>query len=202
MCPVSPVLKGLSLPLGESIPDLLSFPMPSCPLRSGGCLQEQVHEQGLHHQLTVGQNDAWWRSAALLAPDSFSAPPLPLEIAGPSVILSYKGVVAAFFIKLTPSPWLWVSWPACTPRLDPSPSQWRTLSLNQYLGFLCRAAYWARRSAFSIGAELVAAATYMTYWLPAVPGEIWVIVFSALLLLVNLRASVGSFPDASNSGSP
>ncbi|MGB8986546.1 MAG: amino acid permease, partial [Candidatus Sulfotelmatobacter sp.] len=63
--------------------------------------------------------------------------------------------------------------------------------LNQYLGFLCRAAYWAS-IAFSIGAELVASATYMTYWLPAVPGEIWVIVFSALLLLVNLR-SVGSF---------
>src|SRR6202020_987864 len=32
----------------------------------------------------------------------------------------------------------------------------------------------------------------MTYWLHAVPGEIWVIIFSALLLLVNLR-SVGSF---------
>ena len=26
------------------------------------------------------------------------------------------------------------------------------------------------------------------YWLPAVPGEIWVILFSALLLLVNLRS--------------
>src|ERR1700692_4073667 len=65
------------------------------------------------------------------------------------------------------------------------------LYLNQYLGFLCRAGYWAS-IAFSIGAELVASATYMTYGLPAVPGEVWVLVFSALLLVVNLR-SVSSF---------
>ena len=32
----------------------------------------------------------------------------------------------------------------------------------------------------------------MSYWFPAVPGELWVFVFSALLLLVNLR-SVGSY---------
>ena len=32
----------------------------------------------------------------------------------------------------------------------------------------------------------------MAYWFPAIPGEVWVVVFSALLLLVNLR-SVGTF---------
>ena len=32
----------------------------------------------------------------------------------------------------------------------------------------------------------------MTYWLPAVPSELWVVVFSALLLLVNL-GSVSSY---------
>jgi L-asparagine transporter-like permease len=32
----------------------------------------------------------------------------------------------------------------------------------------------------------------MTYWFPAVPGEFWVVLFSAVLVLVNLR-SVGSF---------
>ena len=61
------------------------------------------------------------------------------------------------------------------------------LYLNQYLGFLCRAAYWAA-IAFSIGAELVASAAYMTYWFPSVPGLVWVLLFSALLLLVNLRS--------------
>ena len=55
--------------------------------------------------------------------------------------------------------------------------------INQYLGFH-RAAYWASMRD-SIGARL--SATYMTYWLPR-SGKIWVIAFSALLLLVNLRS--------------
>jgi amino acid transporter, AAT family len=65
------------------------------------------------------------------------------------------------------------------------------LYLNPYLGFLCRAGYWAS-IAFSIGAELVASATYMTYWFPAVTRRtLGGPVFRSTLFLVNLR-SVGS----------
>jgi len=109
-----------------------------------------------------------------------------LEIAGPSVILSY---IVAAFIAYTVAMAL-----GELASVHPSAGSFGVygeLYLNQYLGFLCRAGYWAS-IAFSIGAELVASATYMTYWLPAVPGEVWVFVFSALLLLVNLR-SVSSF---------
>ncbi len=109
-----------------------------------------------------------------------------LEIAGPGVILSY---VIAAFIAYTVAMAL-----GELASMHPAAGSfgiYGEIYLNQYLGFLCRAAYWAS-IAFSIGAELVASATYMTYWLPAVPGEIWVIVFSAVLLLINLR-SVGSF---------
>ena len=109
-----------------------------------------------------------------------------LEIAGPGVILSY---IIAAFIAYTVA--MALGELASMHPAAGSFGVYGELYLNQYLGFLCRAAYWAS-IAFSIGAELVASATYMTYWLPAVPGEIWVIVFSALLLLVNLR-SVGSF---------
>ena len=38
---------------------------------------------------------------------------------------------------------------------------------------------------------MVAAATYMSYWFPSVPSYVWVAVFPAFLLIVNLR-SVGS----------
>ena len=109
-----------------------------------------------------------------------------LEIAGPSVILSY---IVAAFIAYTVAMAL-----GELASVHPSAGSFGVygeLYLNQYLGFLCRAGYWAS-IAFSIGAELVASATYMIYWLPAVPGEVWVFVFSALLLLVNVR-SVGSF---------
>jgi L-asparagine transporter-like permease len=105
-----------------------------------------------------------------------------LEVAGPSVILSY--VVAAFIAYTVAMALGELS------SVHPAAASfglYGELYLNQYLGFLCRSAYWAA-IAFSIGAELTASATYMAYWLPTVPGETWVIVFSALLLLVNLRS--------------
>jgi len=147
--------------------------------------QEQVHEEGLHHQLTVGQMTMVAVGGSIgtgLLLGSAAA----LEIAGPSVILSY---VVATFIAYTVA--MALGELASVHPAAGSFGVYGELYLNQYLGFLCRAAYWAS-IAFSIGAELVASATYMTYWLPALPGEIWVVVFSALLLLVNLR-SVGSF---------
>jgi L-asparagine transporter-like permease len=105
-----------------------------------------------------------------------------LEVAGPSVIVSY---IVAAFIAYTVSMAL-----GELSSMHPAAGSfglYGELYLNQYLGFLCRAAYWAA-IAFSIGAELTASAAYMGYWLPAVRGEVWVILFSALLLLVNLRS--------------
>lgn len=109
-----------------------------------------------------------------------------LEVAGPGVIISY---IIAAFIAYTVA--MALGELASMHPAAGSFAVYGELYLNQYFGFLCRAAYWAA-IAFSIGAELVASAAYMGYWLPAVPGEIWVIVFAALLLLVNLR-NVGSF---------
>lgn len=170
--------------LGGSDRDLLSCPMPFVESQQEAT-QEQVHEEGLHHQLTVGQMTMVAVGGSIgtgLLLGSAAA----LEIAGPSVILSY---VVATFIAYTVA--MALGELASVHPAAGSFGVYGELYLNQYLGFLCRAAYWAS-IAFSIGAELVASATYMTYWLPALPGEIWVVVFSALLLLVNLR-SVGSF---------
>ena len=65
------------------------------------------------------------------------------------------------------------------------------LYLNPWAGFIARAGYWAAIS-ISIGAELVASATYLTFWFPSVPALFWVLVFSVFLLLTNLR-SVGNY---------
>jgi L-asparagine transporter-like permease len=105
-----------------------------------------------------------------------------LEVAGPGVILSY---LIAAFIAYTVA--MALGELASMHPAAGSFAVYGELYLNQYLGFLCRAAYWAA-IAFSIGAELTASATYMSYWFPEVPGLVWVIVFSALLLLVNLRS--------------
>jgi AAT family amino acid transporter len=146
---------------------------------------EIVQEQGLHHQLTTGQMTMVAVGGSIgtgLLLGSAAA----LEIAGPSVILSY---IVAAFIAYTVA--MALGELASTHPSAGSFGVYGELYLNQYLGFLCRAGYWAS-IAFSIGAELVASATYMTYWIPTLPGVVWVFIFSALLLLVNLR-SVGSF---------
>jgi len=148
-------------------------------------VQDKIHEQGLHHQLTVGQMTMVAVGGSIgtgLLLGSAAA----LEIAGPSVIVSY---ILAAFIAYTVA--MALGELASRHPAAGSFGVYGEIYLSPYLGFLCRAGYWAA-IAFSVGAELVASATYMTYWLPAVPGEVWVVLFSLLLLLVNLR-SVGSF---------
>jgi AAT family amino acid transporter len=143
--------------------------------------QPDVHEQGLHHQLTAGQMTMVAVGGSIgtgLLLGSAAA----LEVAGPGVILSY---IVAAFIAYTVA--MALGELASMHPAAGSFGLYGELYLNQYLGFLCRAAYWAA-IAFSIGAELVASATYMAYWFPGVPGELWVILFSALLLVVNLRS--------------
>ena len=109
-----------------------------------------------------------------------------IELAGPAVILSF--LLAAF-----------ISWTVTMAlgemaSAHPAAGSWGVygdLYLNQWSGFISRAGYWAAIS-ISIGAELVASATYMAHWFPRVPALVWVVLFSAVLLLINLRA-VGDF---------
>ncbi len=151
----------------------------------GEAIQEESSERGLHHQLTAGQMTMVAVGGSIgtgLLLGSAAA----LEMAGPGVIISY---IVAAFIAYTVA--MALGELASTHPSAGSFGLYGELYLSPYLGFLCRAAYWAA-IAFSIGAELVASATYMAYWFPAVPAEVWILVFSALLLIVNLR-DVGSF---------
>src|ERR1019366_6585372 len=68
------------------------------------------------------------------------------------------------------------------------------LYLNHWAGFISRAGYWLA-IAVSIGAEMVASATYMQLWFPSVPPIVWVGIFAAFLLSTNLLSvhSYGRF---------
>jgi amino acid transporter, AAT family len=59
--------------------------------------------------------------------------------------------------------------------------------LNPWAGFVARYGYWFSVS-IAVGAELVAATTYSQYWFPTVPGVVWVAVYAAVLVFINLRA--------------
>ena len=143
------------------------------------------HEEGLRHQLTAGQM-AMVAVGGSIGTGLLLGSAAALEVAGPGVIGSY---VIAAFIAWTVS--MALGELACAHPSEASFAVYGELYLNEYLGFLTRAGYWAA-IAFSIGAELVASATYMSYWLPSVPAQLWVVLFSAVLVLVNLR-SVRSF---------
>jgi len=109
-----------------------------------------------------------------------------LQIAGPGVILSF---LLAGFINWTVAMAL-----GELSSVHPAAGSFGVygdIYLNEWAGFLARAGYWAA-IAISIGAEMVAAATYMSYWFPRVPALLWVVVFSSLLLGINLQ-SVGDY---------
>src|SRR6202051_2057960 len=112
-----------------------------------------------------------------------------IELAGPAVILSF---VLAAFISWTVA--LALGELASTHPAAGSFGVYGDLYLNRWAGFISRAGYWLA-IAVSIGAEMVASATYMQLWLPRVPAMVWVFVFSAFLLFMNFLSvhSYGRF---------
>jgi AAT family amino acid transporter len=112
-----------------------------------------------------------------------------IELAGPAVILSF---VLAAFISWTVA--LALGELASTHPAAGSFGVYGDLYLNRYAGFISRAGYWLA-IAVSIGAEMIASATYMQLWFPRVSALVWVFSFSAFLLAINFLAvhSYGRF---------
>lgn len=109
-----------------------------------------------------------------------------IAIAGPAVIISYAiGSLIAAIIG------------ACAGEmavLYPVRGGFGTIAgkfLGPYAGYMTRWAYWATTVPLA-GAELVAVGQYMSYWWPQIPLWIWVSIFAALIVGLNL-ASVNSF---------
>lgn len=142
------------------------------------------HEDGLRHQLTAAQM-AMLAVGGSIGTGLLLGSGAAMEIAGPAAILSF---LAAAFINWTVA--MALGELACSHPAAGSFGVYGDIYLNQFAGFIARAGYWAGLS-LAIGVETVAAATYMAYWVPHVPAYVWVLVFSVLLLAVNLR-SVGS----------
>ncbi len=146
---------------------------------------QSSQEQGLRHQLSAGQM-AMVAVGGSIGTGLLLGSAAALEIAGPGVILSFALAALINWTVAMALGELSSMHPAAG-----SFGVYGELYLNPWAGFISRTGYWAA-IAMSIGAELVAGATYMAYWFPAVPALLWVVTFSALLLLINLR-SVGAY---------
>jgi len=145
----------------------------------------QIHEEGLRHQLTSGQM-AMIAVGGSIGTGLLLGSGAAMEIAGPAAILSF---LAAAFISFTVA--MALGELACAHPAAGSFGVYGSLYLGPFAGFIARAGYWIGM-ALNIGAEMIAAATYMAYWFPSLPAYIWILLFSALLLGVNLR-SISSY---------
>ncbi len=112
-----------------------------------------------------------------------------VQIAGPAVIVSY--LIAALLA--------WIVTNALGEMASVHPAAgsfgvYADLYLHPWAGFVVRYAYWFSVS-IAVAAEMVAAATYVHFWFPRVPGTLLVVLFAAALLYLNLRA-VGQYAEA------
>src|ERR1700733_7146415 len=118
-----------------------------------------TQESGLRHQLSAGQM-AMVAVGGSIGTGLLLGSAAAMEIAGPAVILSF---VLAGFISWTVTMAL-----GELSSLHPAAGSfglYADLYLNSWAGFISRAGYWIAISV-SVGANLVASATYMRYWFP------------------------------------
>jgi len=112
-----------------------------------------------------------------------------IQMAGPSVIVSYAiGALVALLLM------------GCLAEMviaHPTTGSFGAYAehyLGARAGFIVRYTYWVS-VVLVIGAEVTAVAVYMQYWFPATPAWLWIIGFSALLIVVN-ASSVNVFGTA------
>jgi amino acid transporter, AAT family len=146
---------------------------------------ETNRENGLRHQLSAGQM-AMVAVGGSIGTGLLLGSAAAMEIAGPAVILSFA--LAAFLC--------WTVTMALGELSSAHPGAgsfglYADLYLNRWAAFVSLAGYWIAISV-SVGANLVASATYMRYWFPTVPALVWVASFSLILIAINLR-SVGDY---------
>jgi amino acid transporter, AAT family len=109
-----------------------------------------------------------------------------IQVAGPAVVLTF--VLSAL-----------ISWTVAMAlgemsAIHPAAGSfgvYAELYVNRWAGFIARYGYWFS-VVIAIGSEVVAAATYMRQWYPAVPALVWMVTFSLFLLAINFF-SVGHY---------
>jgi len=109
-----------------------------------------------------------------------------IQVAGPAVVLTY-----ALSALIT-----WTVAMALGEMSSMHPAAgsfgvYAELYLNRWAGFVARYGYWFS-VVIAVGAEVVAAGTYMRTWFPNVPVVFWMVIFGLFLVVINLF-SVGNY---------
>jgi L-asparagine transporter-like permease len=105
-----------------------------------------------------------------------------ISLAGPGVLVSYAiGAVIALLLMGCLAE-MTVAHPT-----SGSFGAYAEYYIGPLAGFLVRYAYWTC-IVLAVGTEVTAVALYMRFWFPALPGWLWIVAFSALLIAVNARS--------------
>jgi L-asparagine transporter-like permease len=139
------------------------------------------NEQVLSRQLSTAQQTAMALGGAI-GTGLFLASGLAVNVAGPAVLVSYVIVAGISLLLGRALTEMSVAQPTAG-----SFGVYAGMYISPFAGFAVRVSYWLME-VIATGAQLVAASIYMSYWLPRVPGAVWVLAFAVLLLYANSRA--------------
>jgi L-asparagine transporter-like permease len=105
-----------------------------------------------------------------------------ISLAGPGVLLSYViGALIALLIM------------GCLAEMTvahPTSGSFGAYAehyISPLAGFLVRYAYWAG-NVVAVGTEVLAVALYLHFWFPTTPRWLWIVAFSAVLIVINARS--------------
>jgi AAT family amino acid transporter len=142
-------------------------------------------EQGLKKELTARQM-AMVAVGGSIGTGLLLGSGAAIQVAGPAVVLTF---ILSALISFTVAMALG-EMSAVHPAAG-SFGVYAELYVNRWAGFIARYGYWFS-VVIAIGSEVVAAATYMRQWYPAVPAVVWMVIFAVFLLAINFF-SVGHY---------
>ncbi|HEY0766383.1 MAG TPA: amino acid permease [Steroidobacteraceae bacterium] len=105
-----------------------------------------------------------------------------ISLAGPAVLLSYAVGALIALLLMGCLAEMTIAHPT-----SGSFGAYAEYYIGPLAGFLVRYAYWTC-IVLAVGTEVTAVALYMHFWFPALPGWLWIVAFSGLLILVNARS--------------
>ncbi len=151
-------------------------PTPRPPAPSFDTITER--EQGLNRSLSARQLSMIAIGGAI-GTGLFLGSGFAISFAGPSVLVSYAIGAVITLLLMGAMAEMTVAHPT-----SGSFGAWAEFYLSPLAGFLVRFAYWAG-VVFALGTEVTAIAVYMRFWFPTVPGWLWIMIFTAALVLIN-----------------
>jgi L-asparagine transporter-like permease len=151
-------------------------------MRHNDPFEKIVHrEQGLRRSLSAAQMSMIAIGGAI-GTGLFLGSAFAIGFAGPSVLISYAIGALISLLLMGCLAEMTVAHPTAG-----SFGAYAEHYVSPWAGFLVRYAYWSC-IVLAVGTEVTAIALYMKYWFPAVPGWLWIVGFSAALVLVNARS--------------